>query len=834
MAWRDSRKNWSRLLLFVSSIILGIAALVAINSFGDNILTDLDKEASNLLGADLMIESDRAFPDSIETELSALSEVKSVCYSTSTMAYIPSRRQTRFITLKIADEQFPIYGSLKTVPQEASKNYQKGQYALVDKNMMAQFELNQGDTIRIASRTFEIAGALEFAPGRTEAMAAFAPLVFVPNKSLESSDFVKNAQRLRHERYLKLPDPNEADTLASQLTVQFEQNDFNIQSIEDLKDDLGNVFEVILYFLNIVSFVALLLGCIGVASAVHIYLKEKAKTVAILRCLGTSGWQAFQIFMVQILTMGLLGAIIGAILGTVVQLMIPFILQDFLPFNEVTLSISWSAIFFGITVGLSISLLFALIPLLQTRQVSPLLTLRASYETKGKKFDGIKWLVYLAIVLFIAGFTYYQANYRFDVAGIFSAAILLGFLLLVGMSQLLIFIVKRFFPRSWSYIWRQSLANLFRPNNQTSTLMVTIGLGTGLISLIVLTQSLLMQEIMVNTKSLRANLLITSIQDKQIDSLTDTIKKLDIPIIEYIALLPLNIAQIKGQAKEDLPDSTSNRYLGLYDRTFQVTFKDTIDRSDKTIEGTWPPEEQRDSLIAVSVNQNLANRMKVELGDAITFSKLGKKYEAYVAHIRRRDNQQLSLPATFIFENNAFPDLNRAYTLGCQAGATGPGGELRRILVDQYPNTNVLDLTQLLAGVKQIFDKVSFVIQFMALFSIFTGIIVLISSILLSKYQRIQESVLLRTLGASRKQILWINALEYLFLGTLAALTGILLAIISTSLLAAFAFQVPYTPNWTPVIISYVAIVGLAVTLGLLNSREVLYKPPLEVLRKEV
>ena len=155
-------------------------------------------------------------------------------------------------------------------------------------------------------------------------------------------------------------------------------------------------------------------------------------------------------------------------------------------------------------------------------------------------------------------------------------------------------------------------------------------------------------------------------------------------------------------------------------------------------------------------------------------------------------------------------------------------------LVQKFPNVTIIDLSAVLNIVSNIIDKVGFIIRFMAAFSIFTGLIVLIASVLISKYQRIQESVLLRTLGASRKQIFYITALEYFFLGALAAATGMFMSLGISFLVAKFMFETEFVLEWVPLLIVFVSVCFLTVFIGLINSRAVVTRPPLEILREEV
>jgi putative ABC transport system permease protein len=283
------------------------------------------------------------------------------------------------------------------------------------------------------------------------------------------------------------------DALLKKITPQLEQEGWNWETVESQREQTNRSLRDLTQFLALVSFIALLLGCIGVASAIHIYVREKISTVAILRCLGAQGRQAFAIYLLQIVVIGAIGSIVGAVLGTVIQQFLPAVLKDFLPVT-ITTAVSWKAIAQGLGVGIIISALFALLPLISIRNVSPLNTLRLSFQQRPVLKDRLKWLVYLLILLFVFGFSWLQlGNWRSALS--FSASIVVAFLILSGIAVLLMRTVRRFFPGSWPYTGRQGLANLFRPNNQTTTLIVAIGLGTAFICTLFSIQALLLNRV---------------------------------------------------------------------------------------------------------------------------------------------------------------------------------------------------------------------------------------------------------------------------------------------------------------------------------------------------
>ncbi|MDG1432414.1 MAG: FtsX-like permease family protein [Saprospiraceae bacterium] len=834
MAWRDSRRNISRLLLFISSIVIGIAALVAINSFSENLQADIDAQAQTLLGADLKIESNQQLPDSLSIELKENSIEKSTILQFVSMASFPKTGDTRLSMINGLEGGFPFYGKLNTTPIEAAQKFKNGKMALVDKSMLLQFNMTVGDSIKVGEVVFEIAGQLNGAPGSAGITSSVTPSIFIPMDYIEETQLIQIGSRVDYQTYFLFDKNFDIETFREDIQPRLRLASARSESVASRKENISEAFDTVNVFLNLVGFIALLLGCIGVASAVHIYIKDKISTVSILRCLGASGQQAFLIYLLQIVAMGFVGSMIGALLGSGIQVLLPAILKDFLPLENISSSISIISIGQGVLTGLSIAVLFALLPLLSIRRISPLRSLRASFEDDTTGIDPLRWLVYVLIFIFITAFTFFQTGGGAE-AIFFPIGIGLGLLLLAGIAKLAVWGVRKFFPTNWSFVWRQSIANLYRPNNQTLTLIVSIGLGTTFISVLFFTQDLLLQRLDITSGNDQPNMLVYNIQGKDKDAIADLAKSYELPVLQNIPIVTMRLESIDDISKaEHMKDTTSEMSRWVFRREYRVSYRDTLNENEEIIKGSWHGNQPKNDSIFISISERLAEGSNAGIGTKIIWNVQGALIETFVGSIRKRMELANTQARFFVlFPNGVLEKAPQFYFLLSRAENPQQSADFQKELVKKFPSVLAGDFSQVLKAVDEIIGKVSFVIRFMALFSIMTGLLVLISSVVLSKYQRIQESVLLRTLGAKSRQILMINALEYFMLGALATLTGIGLAFIGSYLLATFLFDIPFTPNLFPTLWLFLSITGLTLLIGLFNSREVLTKPPLEVLRKE-
>ena len=830
MAWRDAKASRVRLFLFMASIILGIAAVVSIQLFSKNLENNIKLQSKALMGADFIIDSEQipteraqAIIDSLEPDASEVNFVSMIAF--------PKNGGTKLVGVRALEGDFPFYGTLDTQPVSAASNYQENGAALVDATLMLQYDIKPGDSIKIGEITLPISGALKAIPGSTAMSASVAPPVVIPYRYLEQTKLLQFGSRKEYQFFYKAPNIDLV-LLDKVLDPMLDEENADLDTHTSTSQRLGQRYVNVSKFLNLAAFIALLLGCVGIASSVNIYIKEKLKAVAVLKCMGATRRQSFLIFLIQISGIGILGGFIGSAIGVVLQELFPYILKEFLPF-DVEVSITMQPLIMGVLLGFLMSVLFALLPLVRTWYVSPLEVLRIGGVplVKPKK---ARLVVFTLIIVFLYLFSFWLLRDAVF-ALTFVIGILMTFAILAGIAVASMKVVKAYFPKSAGFIIRQSLLNLFRPNNQTLVLIVAIGLGTFLISTLYFTKDILLAKTEVGQASENANIITLDVQSDQLEEIVKTYEANDLKVLDNISLVTMRMHSIKGKLVNALrKDTTSQVRAWLLNHEFRTTYRDVLIPTEEIIEGEWISTKKPGAPIQISISDNLAADAKVTVGDPFVFNVQGVLMETTVASIRKVDWGRIQLNFSIVFPKGVLEDAPQFNVLTTYAPTEESSAALQRDLVTKFPNVSIIDLRQMYTIIEDILDKVSWIINFMAFFSILTGIIVLIGSVRNSKYQRIKESVLLRTLGAKNNQILKISALEYLFLGILGSLVGILLALVSSLLLALFVFKEPFVPSVIPFLVFLPGISLLVLGIGLSNIRIVLRSSPLEVLRREV
>jgi putative ABC transport system permease protein len=831
MAWRDSRTYRRRLALFLSCILLGVAALVAVRSLGDNLTQAVYDQSRSLLGADLVLSSQRPFSDEVNTLIDSLGGEQSREVRFASMVYFPRTDGTRLVQVRALDGDFPYYGHFETEPSWAAATFQEKRTAILEESLLIQFGTAIGDSVRIGNQTFVVGGRIVKVPGEAVAFSTIAPRIYIPLLDLENTGLIKFGSLASYLAYFKFDKNIAISDVEKRLQPYRETHRIRTETVANrqqrLRRTLGNLYN----FLSLSAFSALLLGCIGVASAIHVYMRQKQTTVAILRCLGAQSGQVLTIYALQAIALGFTGTALGSLLGLSIQFILPKVLANFLPV-ELEMNISIPAVLQGMGVGMGLSMLFALLPLLPVRHTSPLRTLRASYEEVRQRIDPLQAVAFGLILCFIAALSILQTH-RVGLGLGITAGFCIAFASLMAVAKLLVKMVRRFFPTSWTYVWRQGLANLYRPNNQTSILMLSLGLGTFLISTLYILQYVLINQVSLAGGDNRPNLVLVDVQTDQEQGVDLILLAQNLPLIHRAPIVTMRLSHVKGYPIEAYREKFDIGRWSLF-REYRSTYRDDLYDSESIVAGTWhggPWNAQEP--VPISFERGIAESIGAALGDTLIFDVQGIPITTAIQSLREVDWQRIQPNFFVVFPTGVLESAPQSQVVTTRVTSSAQSAQLQGELVKAYPNISVIDLGQILQTVDELLSQVSFVVRFMALFSIFTGLIVLASAVTTSRYQRIQEAVLLRTLGASRRQIRQILLVEYLFLGFLAALTGLMLSIFGAWALSVFVFDIAYSLPTTAIIGLLVMVVLLTMGVGMLNSRGIADRPPLEILRAE-
>ena len=847
LAWRESRTARRRLLLYMSSISFGVAALVAIDSFSKNVTASVHDQSRALMGGDLSITSRDKFPRVVDSTLAAQVatdhiEVARQVNFPSMVLYTPVK--ARLVEVRAVSPTYPLYGSIVTAPASAWRSLHDGRNAVVDRGLLAAFDASVGDSISLGSARFAVAGVLESVPGDLGITATIGPRVYISDTNLEATGLLVFGSRANYEAVVKLPATVTPDRFTKTNDRAFRAANVRMRTAGRNEQRLSETIDQLSDFLALVGLVALLLGGIGVASGVHAFVMRKIDTVAILRCVGATSGQVLTIYVSQAAVMGFIGAAIGAAFGVAAQLLLPRLITEFLPLN-VEIHVIPSAVGLGLMIGLWVALVFALRPLVAVRGISPLQALRRDTDAdvlKQARFDSMHIVVNFAIVASLLGLGLARAQ-TVGRGLAYSAAIAIAIGVLWIVAAALASGARRFVRPGLPFPVRQGIAALYRPGNQTRAVILALGFGVFLIGTLYQVQRNLLRSLNTRLDQARANVVFFDVQEPMLADVDSMIRASGHQIIETTPIIRMRIASINHKplpryapldsTRDSTTDSTRRRGGWAGNREYNSTYRDTLTAAERVTQGKWfATTHAAGTLPEVSVEASVAAQLRLRVGDTVTWDVQGVDVPTRVTSFREVQWANFQTNFFVVFSPDALTRAPKQFVVLADARDPASIARLQGAIVSRYPTISSIDLTLVRKTILDVIGKVTTAIRFLALLSLGLAIPVLFSAVSATRRQRLREGVLLKTLGATRQQIGRIMLSEYALLGGLGALAGVVLSTFGAWALIHWIFKSVFIPVLLPMLLVGLGMMALSITIGLLTSREVFAETPMAALRE--
>ncbi len=844
MAFRELRASWARLLFFFLCVAVGVAAIVVLRSVMQQVRAVLTHEARDLVGADVVLRSTRPWtPEErtrIQHAIGPAGAPEADLIETQTMAGRLENGEVtaaRLVELRGVDAGFPFYGTLELADGRAyAHDLLVGRGALVQPEILAQFGASVGDQLRLGGQAFTIRGVVSRDRVQRSGGLAFGPRVYVDLDDLEGLPILGFGGRASYQILLRV-EAGTIDALTRRLRRLFREDFVSVQSWRGVEDRLGRNLTLAENYLSLVGFAIVVLGGIGVWSVTRVFVQQKVRSVAVLKCLGASSRLVLSTYVLQVGWLAACGSVAGVGLGAVGLHSIPARLLT--PLSLTAVGVTWSAATQGIAVGVLVSLLFALVPLLEMRRVKPLLLLRADTADAARARD---WQSVLAAAG-MAGALVLVAIWQADSvrAGVYVSVGLAGVgLALLGGSALLVRLARPL-TRSRRFAVRHATISLGRPGNQTRVVLVAVGLGCFFLLWMRALQGNLLAEFGGQLSRDAPDLVLIDIQPDQLEGVRAAVAPYVTQPPNTWPMMRARVVGIDGR-RVHLPDPAAVRRQGRLTREFGVTYRDALQGNEELTAGRFWTEPIRSAHLPdgtdteVSIEEQVHSRADVDLGDLMRFDVGGVVIRARVTSVRKVSWDEAQ-NGGFVFVLRPGPAVDRAPQtfVGFLKVPPGPeaAGALQRELVRAFPNVSAIDVRELLASIKEVVDNATLGITIVGGVTLFSGLLILVGAVAVTKFQRLYEAAIYRTLGASTRVLASMTAIEYGLLGALAGLLGAAGALGLSWLVVTRLFEIEWHP--TPGLLAGgVVLAALLVSLvGVLSSADVLVKKPLSTLRGE-
>jgi len=855
MSIREFRASWRRLLFFFLCVAIGVGAIVALRSVIQSLRHGLMSEARTMIASDVIVQTNRAWTpevrgrvDAILADAPILAQTESI--ETPTMVRAEQGAAVaRMVELRAVEAAFPFYGTLALADGRGYTHHLlAGRGALVGPELLVQLGMQVGDRLMIGGQPFTIRGVIAQEPGRRIGAFSFGARVIIDLADLRQGGLLAFGSRASYQRLLKVREDG-VDRLTRRLRQELRGNFVSARSYASLEDDIGDDLVRAENYLSLVGFVIVVLGGIGVWSVTRVFVRQKIKSVAILKCLGATTAQVLATYVVQVALLGLAGSLTGVLLAEAAMRMIPASLSA--SFGGVAYGLTASAIAQGVAVGLLVSLLFALVPLLEVRRVKPLLLLRGTDtgHSQGPRRVGfgvrsfiarIDWVQVATGILVTAGLvgvaSWQAASVR---AGLLvSGGFAVVSLVLYGAAWLLVRAARPLARSRW-FPLRHAVLSLGRPGNQTRVILLSVGLGCLFVLGVRTLQQNLVSEAVIGVRQGSADLFLIDIQPDQADgirAMLDARQEGTTPA-RFVPTLRARVTGVRGR-DVNLESYADVRGRGSLAREYTVTYRPGLEQNEDVTKGQfWPPESSvaTGAEQEVSIEQSIHERFGISVGDWMRFDVAGRTFEARVTSVRRvRWEDSRSGGFMFVFRPGALAQAPHTF-VGFVRGpaAADARARLQFDLVSRYPNVSAIDARDVIARIQSVVDNVVLAISIVGGIALASGVLILVGAVAMTKFQRVYEAAILRTLGASTGLLTTMVALEYSALGLLAGLIGALGALALSWAVTKYLLDIPWKPEPVLLLGGAFLTMALVAAVGVLASAEVLRQKPLGALRAE-
>ncbi|WP_109488855.1 ABC transporter permease [Occallatibacter savannae] len=841
IAWRDLKSAPGKFAFVVLSVAVGVAALVGVRGFSESFRTTLMTESRSLMAGDL---SARIFHVPSADELKKLAMLKQgIAGSESTwvtetisMASVAPDPVPLLISLKAVDPaMYPFYGAAQLEPQMSLQQALAGDSAVVADEFLIRLRAHVGDTLRLGGRSFKITAVLSQEPDRISAGAGMGPRVMISNAALDRTGLVAPGSRASHRLLMKLP--AQADDATVRKKVEEVLPDAQVMDFKEGNPALSQGLDNATAILSLICLVAMVLGAIGVAMAMHAHLEQRMDMLAILKAVGAQSSDLLRIFLLQTMALGLLGVLIGVGCGALVMEALPTVFGKLLPVHTV-LHFPWRAVGAGFGTGLLTTLLFCLPPLLDVRAVRPILVLRRMVEqgpSTAKEWVARWWarrlqLGIAVVVIAALGGIAWALSDSAKVGGwfalLFSIALIVLLLLAAVALRTLRFVLNRVRLRLPSSL-RHGLANLYRPGNQSAAVLASLGTGVMLILAVYLMQSSLLREIRETASPKLPNVFLIDITPDEVDGVKAFFQHQG-GVTTQVDLLPVvqgRFLTLNGKTLDQMQDQHfPRRWL----ENAEISWADAPPEGDKVLAGRWWKDAGAEEI---AIGKGTADRLHLGVGSAVQLEVGGRTRNLKVAALYRPDGQHIGSRVSFMLPSGQLKSEQATWYGGAHIDAKKVP-EMERALFAAYPTISVINIADVLTRIENVVDQIMFVVRFLAGFSILAGLMILASSIASARFRRMREAVVLKTLGATRMRIVRTFSVEFSVLGLLAGSVGVVFANLLTRVLLR-RLEIGFHIDWRAAGVALVGTAILATATGWIASYRILGLRPLEVLREE-
>lgn len=835
LAWQQCRSLWSsgeiRVLLF--ALILAVTATTAVSFFTDRMHASMQTQGNVLLGADLVVNSDHVLPDSYRAEAQRLQLRTTQAMEFSSM--VVKDESNQLAEIKAIETGFPLRGHLTISKQASGKTSEANQEipasgtVWLEPSLAQKLALKLGDRISVGENEFTVAAFLLQEPSRGGDMFSIAPRVFMNSKDVPATSLIQFGSRVKYQLLVASPDHDEATTTAIEkytdwLTPQLAKGE-RLDDIRSARPEMRSALDRAQQFLGIASVVGVILAMVAMLLASIPYVQKSLDTYALMRCFGATRQLITQILLYQTLLLALIGSVIGCVLGYVAQYGLAELVGRL--FLETLPSPGWLPVLLGLVTGFSTLLTVVWPQLMRLRAVPALRILRQDLEGDVRMHG----LVFLPALLVLAGLVFWHAGDA-KLAGI----VFVSLLALVVVASLLALVGMRFTRtlsaaqvgagRRFSVIQLGLMGLRRRP---LLTVAQVAGLSMGLMAVLLLAfvRNDLLKNWQTSLPPDAPNRFVINIQAEQIPGINQLLTANHIDRADIFPMVRARLVAVNDRPV-NAADYDDDRAKRLAEREFNLSWTSDMQSDNELVAGEWWRTEDRGKPL-LSLEQGLAETLKLKLGDQLTYDVAGSKLNLTISSLRKVDWNSMHVNFFAVTPPGVLDDFAASYLTSFHL----PEGQEKVLntLIKQFPNLTIINVAALMTQIQGLISKMSYAIEFVFGFSLLAGLAVLYAAMMATREERVRESTLMRVLGASRRQVIGAMLVEFVWLAVLASLVASIFTNVAAYFLATRVLHIDYQFNGWVTLQALLAACVLVPLSAWLVARHQFNQPPRALLQ---
>lgn len=807
IARRDLRGGIKGFAVFLASLALGVAAIVAVGSLAEGVARVVARDARALLGGDIEIETagtplPRAEVEALLPEAARLS----LSTRTSTLAEAGNGRRVA-ISLRAVDAPWPLYGKVGLEPALPIGDALAGRGAVAEAALLARLGIAVGDHLRLGGVEVELRAVLVDEPDRLGGFLSLGPRVIVSQETLTATGILQPGALAEFDWRAALSPGRDATAITAKLREAHPEARWRVRAFDEVQPRVQRFTDRLGTYLTLAGLTALLTGGVGIGLAIDGYLRARTASIATMKCLGATSPQVFRIHLLQVLTLALLGVAAGVALGQVLPLLIRLVPAGVLPVRP-EYGLYPLPILTAAAAGLLTAIAFAVWPLALAREVSPAGLFR-SLVASERRWPRARYLAVVAAAVVALALLAVLAAPQAHVAGWFVLIAAASALVLAGLARLLLLGVAKLAARSPAGL-RLPLANLHRPGSGAASVVIAVGAGLAVLTTVGLLQANLTREIEARVAERAPSFVMIDIQPAQRDAFHALLGRFPgAVLLQEAPTLRARVVRIADTAADAAAVAENVQWTLRRDRG--LSWRAEMPPGTELVAGQWWPADYQGPPL-VSVEDEVARGYGVGVGDTLGFNVLGRVVEARIASLRKDiDWGSGRLDFVFILSPGAVDAAPHTWVAAVDLPAAD-GPRLVDALAAELPNVTPLEVGELARQVETTLDRISLAIRIVALVTLVSGALVLAGAVGAARRRHRFQSVMLKVLGARRADVVRSFLVEYTALCLAAAAVGVLIGAVAAWGVVVGLFHMGFTP--APATIAGVVLLAVAFGLG--------------------